>query len=295
MVAAVLEFTLLAGVMFGLFFALVGMGLNLIFGVMRVVNLAHGDFMMLGAFGAFWAYNLLGWNPLVTVPVQGLAFVLGGMALYYLLLPRLAALKDFEMISLVLFFGLSQVLEALAVMAFGNDPRSISRPVFGQAPVHFLGQTFPAAWPVNAAVSLVFILLVYLYLYRTRAGYATRAVMASRLEAAASGVNVDRISALAFGIGLVLASVAGMESLFMLGSVSPSFGSGITITAFAVIVLGGLGDPVGTLLGGLIYGIALMVMESYLSSWANILPYILLLATLLVRPGGILGKEARRV
>jgi len=290
-----LEFSLLAGILFGLFFGLVGLGLNLVFGVMRIVNLAHGDFMMLGAFGAFWAFNLWGWNPLVTVPVQGLAFVLAGMALYYFLVPRLAALKDFEMISLVLFFGLSQVVEALAVMAFGNNPRSIFQPVFGKQPVHFLGQTLPVVWVVGAGVSLVFIVLVYLYLYRTRTGYATRAVMASRDEAAASGVNVDRISALAFGVGLLLASVAGMLSLFMLGSVSPDFGGGITITAFAVVVLGGLGDPVGTVLGGLVYGIALMVMESYLSSWASILPYILLLATLLVRPGGILGKEVRHV
>ncbi len=290
-----LGFSLLAGVLFGLFFALVGLGLNLVFGVIRIVNLAHGNFMMLGAFGAFWAWQLLGWNPLITVPVQGVAFVLAGMAFYYLLVPRLVGLKDFDMISLVLFFGLSQVVEALGVIAFGNDPHSISQPVFGKAPVHLLGQTFPAAWAVSALLSLVLITLVYLYLYRTRAGSATRAVMASRQEAAASGVNVDLISALAFGIGLFLASVAGMLSLFMLGSVSANFGGGIIITAFAVVVLGGLGDPVGTVLGGLLYGIALMVMESYLSSWANVLPYVLLVATLLVRPGGILGKEVRHV
>jgi len=290
-----LGFSLLAGVLFGLFFGLVGLGLNVVFGVTRIVNLAHGNFMMLGAFGAFWAYSLLGWNPLITVPVQGIAFVLAGIALYYLLVPRLVGLKDFDMISLVLFFGLSQVIEALGVLAFGNDPHSISQPVFGKGPMHLLGQTFPVAWAVSALVSLVLIVLVYLYLYRTRAGYATRAVMASRQEAAASGVNVDLISALAFGIGLLLASVAGMLSLFMLGSVSASFGGGIIITAFAVVVLGGLGDPVGTVLGGLVYGIALMVMESFLPSWANVLPYVLLVGTLLARPGGILGREVRHV
>ncbi|MGA2763320.1 MAG: branched-chain amino acid ABC transporter permease [Spirochaetia bacterium] len=289
-----LGFSLLAGVLFGLFFGLVGLGLNLVFGVVRIVNLAHGNFMMLGAFGAFWAWQLLGWNPLITVPVQGVAFVLAGMAFYYLLVPRLVGMKDFDMISLVLFFGLSQVIEALGVIAFGNDPHSISQPVFGREPVHLLGQTFPAAWAMSALVSLVLMVLVYLYLYRTRAGSATRAVMASRQEAAASGVNVDLISALAFGIGLFLASVAGMLSLFMLGSVSANSGGGIIITAFAVVVLGGLGDPVGTVLGGLLYGVALMVMESYLSSWANVLPYVLLVTTLLARPGGILGKEVRR-
>ena len=138
-----LGFSLLAGVLFGLFFGLVGLGLNLVFGVTRIVNLAHGNFMMLGAFGAFWAWHLLGWNPLITVPVQGVAFVLAGMAFYYLLVPRLVGLKDFDMISLVLFFGLSQVIEALGVIVFGNDPHSISQPVFGKAPVHLLGQAFP--------------------------------------------------------------------------------------------------------------------------------------------------------
>ena len=290
-----LGFSLLAGILFGLFFGLVGLGLNLVFGVVRIVNLAHGNFMMLGAFGAFWAWKLLGWNPLVTVPVQGVAFVLAGIAIYYLLVPRLVNLKDFDMISLILFFGLSQVLEAVATIAFGNDPRSISQPVFGRKPLHLLGQTFPAAWAVCALVSLVVIVLVYLYLYRTRAGYATRAVMASRQEAAASGINVDLVSAIAFGIGLLVASVAGTLSLFMLGSVSANFGGDIVITAFVIVILGGLGDPVGTVLGGLIYGIALMVMESYLSSWANLLPYVLLVGTLLARPGGILGKEVRHV
>jgi len=290
-----LAFSLLAGVLFGLFFALVGLGLNLVFSVTRVVNLAHGNFMMLGAFGAFWAWRLLGWNPLVTVPVQGAVFVLAGFVLYYLVVPRLAGLKDFDMISLVLFFGLAQVLEALAVIAFGNDPRSIPAPVFGRAPVHFLGQTFPSAWAVSAAVSLVFIVLVYLYLYRTRAGRGTRAVMADRAEAATSGVDVDLVSALSFGIGLLLASAAGMLSLFMLGSISASSGGDIVITAFAVVVMGGLGNPAGTVLGGLLYGIALMLMESYLPSWANILPYALLVATLLSRPGGLLGREVRNV
>lgn len=288
-------YSLLAGILYGLFFGLVGLGLNLIFGVMRIVNLAHGDFMMLGAMGAFWVYRLLGWNPLITVPLLGIAFALAGLALYYLLVPRLATLKDFEMISLVLFFGLSQAIEALAVIAFGNNPRAIYQPVFGAKPVHFLGETFPVAWPVSALVSLVCIVLVCLYLYRTRVGYATRAVMASREEAAASGVNVDLMSAIAFGVGLILAAVAGMLSLFMLGSVSPNFGGSITITAFAIVVIGGLGDPVGTVIGGLIYGIALMIMQSYLPSWASVLPYVLLVATLLARPGGILGKEVRHV
>lgn len=290
-----LEFSLLAGLLYGLFFGLVGLGLNLVFGVMRIVNLAHGDFMMLGAFGTFFAFKLLGWNPLVALPALGVVFVFVGMGLYYLLVPRLVRLKDFEMISLVLFFGLSQVIEALAIMAFGNSPRALYQHLFGAKPVHLFGQTLPVDWVVSALVSLVFIVLVYLYLYRTRIGYATRAVMASRDEAAASGINVDLYSAVAFGVGLLLAAIAGMLSLFMLGSVSPNFGQDVTITAFAIVVLGGLGDPVGTVIGGMVFGLALMLMKSYLPSWANVLPYVLLVVTLLARPGGILGKEVRRV
>jgi len=304
-----LTYALLAGLLFGLYFSLIGLGLNLVFGVMRIVNLAHGDFLMLGAFLAFWLFNLFAINPVPAVAVAFALFLLAGVPLYYLLVPRLLAARDPEMLSFILFFGFSQVVEALATIAFGTSERSIPGGAMARAvgavaalfglsytpgPVEILGQSFPVAWVASGIASALAVLLIYLYLYRTRLGYLTRAVMVSREEAISTGIDVHRVSAIAFGIGIALAAIAGVFAPFMLGSITPAMGVDVTITSFAVIIIGSLGNPLGTVLGGLIYGVSYMFMQSYYSSWANLLPYLLLIAVLLARPSGLLGRQVRR-
>ncbi len=289
-----LAYSLLAGLVFGLYFSLVGLGLNLIFGVMRIVNLAHGDFLMLGALSAVSLFGLLGWNPIGTAFAALVAFGLVGFPLYYLLVPRLLRARDPEMLSLILFFGLSQVIEALATMAFGPGERSIPGRVLGAGPVVLMGQRLPVTWIVSAGVSAVAVLGVYVYLYRTRLGRLTRAVMVDRDEALATGIDVHRVSAVAFGVGIALAAIAGVFAPFMLGSATPAMGVELNIQSFAVIVVGSLGNPLGTVLGGVIYGVSLMFMQTYFSTWANLLPYMLLILILLARPSGLLGKQVRR-
>ena len=299
-----------AGLVFGLYFTLVGLGLNLIFGVMRIVNLAHGDFLMLGGFAAYFLFYLLGLHPLVAAVAVLVVFFLVGLPIYYVIVPRLLLARDSEMLSVILFFGLSQVIEAVTTIAFGTSERSIPGDQLGRAvaavagffagrkvdtgPVELLGQTFPASWVASGVASGCAVLLVYVYLYRTRLGYLTRAVMDNRDEAIATGINVHRVSAVAFGIGLGLAAAAGVFAPFMLGSITPAMGGEVTVTAFAVIVIGSLGNPLGTVLGGIVYGISYMFMQSFYSSWANLLPYVLLIAILLVRPSGLLGRRVRR-
>ena len=128
-----LTYTLLAGLLFGLYFTLIGLGLNLVFGVMRIVNLAHGDFLMLGAFLAFWLFSLFAINPVPTIPVAFIVFLLVGFPLYYLIVPRLLRAKDPEMLSFILFFGLSQVIQALATILWGTSERSIPGGQLGRA------------------------------------------------------------------------------------------------------------------------------------------------------------------
>ncbi len=289
-----LAHAILSGLVFGCYFTLVGLGLNLIFGVMRIVNLAHGDVVMLGAFAAFWLFALIGLHPLISSLIVLAIFALLGLPVYYLVVPRLLAARDSEMLSIILFFGVQQIIEAIATIAFGTSERSIPGRVLGSGPLHLLGQALPVAWVVSAAVSLLAVALVYLYLYRSRVGTLTRAVMVNRDEALASGIDVHRVSALAFGIGVALAGLAGVFSPFMLGSATPAMGGDVNLAAFAVIVIGSLGDPRGTMLGGLIYGVALMLMQTYMSAWANLLPNLLLIAVLLVRPTGLLGRQVRR-
>ena len=171
------------------------------------------------------------------------------------------------MLSFILFFGLSQVIEAVTTIAFGTSERSIPGDQLGSAvaavagffaghkvdagPVELFGQTFPASWVASGVASGCAVLLVYVYLYRTRLGYFTRAVMDNRDEAIATGINVHRVSAVAFGIGLGLAAAAGVFAPFMLGSITPAMGAEVTVTSFAVIVIGSLGNPLGTVLGGI--------------------------------------------
>jgi branched-chain amino acid transport system permease protein len=288
-----LGYTILAGLLFGLYFCLVGLGLNLVFGVMRIVNLAHGDFLMLGAFSAYWLFSLFSLNPIASAFLAFMGFSLIAWPLYYLLVPRLLAAKDPEMLSLILFFGLSQVIEALTIIAFGTSERSIPGQALGSGPIRLFSQNFPTAWIVSAVISGIAVLFIYFYLYYTRKGYLTRAVMAHREEAVASGINVNRVSAIAFGIGLGLAAVAGTFAPFIFGSITPAMGVDITITSFTVIVVGSLGNPLGTVLGGILYGLSLMFMQTYFSSWANLLPYLLLIFILLVRPSGLFGRKLR--
>jgi branched-chain amino acid transport system permease protein len=285
---------LCAGLVFGLYFTLVGLGLNLIFGVMRIVNLAHGDFIMLGGFAAYFLFYLLGLHPLVAALVVMVVFFLVGLPIYYITVPRLLLARDSEMLSVILFFGLSQVIEALTSIAFGTTERSIPGRILGTGPVIILGQRLPSAWVYGAAVSAVATAAVYLYLYRTRLGTLTRAVMVSRDEALATGIDVPRVSAIAFGIGIALAGIAGVFAPFMLGSVTPSIGTQINIAAFAVIVVGTLGNPLGTVVGGIIYGVSLMLMQTYLSSWAELLPNLMLIGVLMIRPEGLFGRKTRR-
>jgi branched-chain amino acid transport system permease protein len=303
-----LTYALVAGLLFGLYFSLVGMGLNLVFGVMRIVNLAHGDFLMLGAFIAVGVATLIGLDPLFAVPLAFVIFLVVGFGLYWLLVPRLQASVNPEMLSIILFFGLSQVIEAVTVIAFGTSEHSIDSNQLGailaplrirlfggdaDGPFEIFGQSFPMAWATSAAVSLIAIAFVYIYLYRTRLGTLTRAVMSRREEAFATGINVDRVSAAAFGIGLGLAAVAGVFAPFMFGSVTPAFGEDATVSSFAVVVLGSLGNPLGTALGGVVYGVSYMLVQTYLSSWADLLPYVLLIVILLFRPSGLLGRRVR--
>ena len=286
-------YTIIAGIMYGIFFGLVGVGLNIIFGVLQMINLAHGDFIMLGSFLAYWLFELMGINPLLVIPIAIAVFFIIGMPLYYAFVPRLLKSKDPEMLSFILFFGLSQVIEALVIFSFGNNQRSIPSNVFGTSAFSVFGEQFPISWLVTTLVALAAFGFVYWYFRHTRMGYATRAIMANRDEALISGIDVNKISAIAFCLGLASASIAGIFSFFMIGASYPSMGPELTTVSFAIIVLGTLGSPLGTIIGGLIYGIAIMLMQTYASSWANILPYVLLIAVMLFKPEGLIGKAAR--
>ncbi len=289
------EYSIIAGVLLGVFYAFLSMGLNLIFGVQKIINLAHGDMVMLGGFAAWELYYTYHVNPILSVLIVIPFTVVLGLGLYYLLIPRLSGAADMETLSLVLFFGGSQAAEALTTLGLGNNQRNLPVNSIPSHPIHILGQAFSAEGWVAAGVSLPLLALFFLYLYGTPLGRQTRAVMADANEAAAVGIDAGRVSAISFGIGLALAASSGVMAIFVLGGVSPSEGPGITVIAFAIVVFGSLGNPLGTLLGGVLFGIAYEVAQVYATSWSDLVPFVLVLGVMLLKPQGLLGKRTRVV
>lgn len=287
------EYALVGGILYGIFFSLIAIGLNLVFGVMRMINLAHGQFVVLGGLGASVLAEQWHLNPLFGIPLAIVGAIVIGYPLYYAVVPRLQKSRDPEMLSFILFFGVAQILDALSIMVLGPDQRSLPGDALGGGSISVLGQAFPDSWWVAALVSVLAIVGLYLYFARTKLGYATRAIMADRDEARATGINVNGVSALAFVIGLALAGIAGVFVPYLLGSVAPSDGNSFTTTSFAVVIIGSLGNPLGTVVGGLVFGLGTMLMQTYYSSWSNLVPYVLLVVIVLIRPSGLLGKAVR--
>ena len=288
-----IEYALVGGILYGIFFSLIGIGLNLVFGVMRIINLAHGQFVMLGGFGAFVLVRYAHLNPLAGIPLAIIGAMVIGWPLYYAVVPRLQASRDPEMLSFILFFGIAQMIEAITGLAFGANQRSLPGSALGSGNIAVIGQSFPDSWWVADLVSLLAIGGLYLYFSRTKLGYATRAIMANREEARATGIDVDRVSVIAFVMGLALAGIAGVFVPYMLGSVSPDIGATLTTTSFAIVIIGSLGNPLGTVIGGLVFGLGTMLMQTFYASWSNLVPYALLMVIVLIRPSGLLGKAAR--
>jgi branched-chain amino acid transport system permease protein len=282
------------GIILGAIYGLIGLGLNVIFGVLRVVNFAHGEFLVLGAYFAFLALHVLGVNPFVAIPLVFLIFFAIGYLLYFVLIPRLSRSDDPETASLLVMFGVSIMLGAAMLLAFEADARSLNysiEPVFLK-----LGPILiPTIRLISLGVVLVLVALLAFFLYRTTVGKALRAITMNRDAVQIVGINASLLSAVAFGIGIALAGVAGVLVAMIFPAFSPFSGSDYTLIGFIVIVLGGLGHPVGALLGALLFGVTEQVSAVYFSqSIALIIGFALLVLTIFIRPEGILGRRPTR-
>lgn len=288
-----LEFALIGGVLTGMYYGFLAVGLNLIFSVLRFVNLAHGAFVVLGSYLTWEIASTWHWNPLIAGLVAFPPSLLLGVVLFYLVSPTLARSADSEMLSLILFFGISQALEAITTVVFTSNRRALGNSTLGSSSVGIFGQRYPFYWVIGAAVAVPVFVGLYLYLYRSRVGLATRAVMSSPSDAASVGINVRRVSAICLGIGLFLAVAAGSLSIFIRSGTDPAQGVALTTFAFTVIVIGGLGNPISALAGGVVLGCTYSLAQAYTPSWSGVIPYALLLAVMLVRPRGIFGGQVR--
>ena len=276
----------ITGLLLGGIFALVSVGLSLQYGVARVLNVAHGEFIMVGAFITF---GLLGSvNPLVSVVITGPAAFIVGFILHKTLFRRLwdtsPSLDVFEGKSMLASFGLLYVVQNLARVIWGSDVKSYN----------FLNSTVTAAQiPLNRLVALAFVVVLggafYYFLARTRLGKAIRASAQSPTTAELMGVNIRNVLAICFGLGLALAAIAG-SLLSTLFAIQTSIGLGYTVIALVVVVLGGLGSITGAMIGGIILGLVSSTVTFFQPSLTMIAYYVIFIVLLLARPKGIMGK-----
>ena len=273
-----------SGILAGGLYALVALGLALIFGVMRVINIAHGPMLMLGAYATFFLYSRFDINPFLTVPLSMAALFVLGMVLQRTLVFRVVDAP--ELSSLLLTFGISIALVNLAQLAFTSDLRAVEY-ITGAWLVGGLALSKPRviAFAFAAGVTA----LAFVFLKRTRLGKAIRATSQSREVAMVCGVDVGRIHMLTFGLASALAA-AGGSLLAVIVAIQPEMGQVWTFKSFLVIVLGGAGNYPGALLGGMLLGLVEQLASLFLTTQlSEVVAYVLLVLVLLVRPTGLLG------
>ncbi len=287
---SLLALQLFNGLVSGAFYALLSLGLSVIFGMMRIVNFAHGAMYMLGAFAAYLAAQYLHlpfWAALVVAP---LAVGLLGMTFERLLIRRLTVLDP--LYNLLLTFGLTLVIEEGMKQFFGMQGTPYSVPAQLQGAVN-LGVTFYPTYRLFIIVfSALVCLLVWLAIERTPLGAKIRAATENPALVQAFGINTSRLATLTFGFGVALAALAGVLAA-PTTNVSPAMGSDIIITTFAVVVIGGMGSIGGSIVTGFIVGLVSAVLAMVYPPVANTGVFILMALVLLVRPAGLFGVVER--
>ena len=282
------------GLIVGGIYALVGVSLTLLYGVLRVVNFAHGEFVIAGSFFAFVLYSVLHIPPLLALPLAAVAFFAAGWLLYYVLIPRLSLSDDPELMSFLMFYGVSIAAAALMLLLFEADSRTID---FTFTPVSVqVGPIYiSTARIVALAITIVISIALALFLFRTLPGKALRAAIMNREAIQIMGVDIVRLSAFAFALAASLAGVTGVLVALVFPAFNPFSGAEYTIIAFIVVVLGGLGNPVGALLAGVVFGLAEQMATVFLpQALAQIVGFVILVGTIFLRPSGLLGTRFRR-
>ena len=286
---------LIQGVVLGAVYGMATMGLSLIFGVLKVVNVGHGAFIMVGAFSALWLFDVVGLNPIIAIPF---AFALGlalGLFFYYTTIKRL--IRAPELATLLATFSIGVLLQETVKLIFGSEFRGYNW-VVGKVD---LGVTVLPISKLYACVgSALIALLLYFWFKRTRAGTATRSVVEDSEGARVCGVNVGGVYAWSFALGIGLTVASGvLLTMFIPVGINPYMGGVYTLKAFVIAVLGGLASPYGAFFAGLIFGLiengsyTLFALLPGVEPFAltRFFSFVLLLIILLIKPTGLLSTK----
>ncbi len=274
------------GLLLGFVYGIAAMGLSLIWGVMDVINLSHGPVIALGMFGIYLAFNELSLNPYLTLPLVAVGGLLMGILIYTIAVHRV--LDAPHLSTLLATFAVNMIIIGIGTAAFTTSPRNVD---FTLGSV-VLGPINVSWTRVTAALATVLVTaLLYLFLYRTRPGKSIRAVANNRSAAELMGIPTSRVLALSFGLGTMLAAIAGglIATFFPFTILA---GGRYELKSFVICVLGGLGNPLGALIGGLLLGALEGVIPTFTeTTWVPVLEFGLFVLILLVRPAGLLGSE----
>ncbi len=280
-----------SGLIAGGIYAIVALGLNLQYGLMRILNIAHGEFLMVGAYLTWMVQTSFGVSPLLMIPVSFFALMALGVAVHWLCFRRLTAtspnLDIFEARGLMVSFGLMFLVQNFVSFVWGGDLRGYD---YLTDPVKFGDAQFTGNKLLVFGLALLFSSALIVLLRMTLLGKGVRALMQSPIGAQLVGIDTKRLHPLMFGIGLGLSGLAGCL-LSMAYTISPSMGEPYTVTALIVITLGGFGSMSGALAGGLLLGvIEALGMHFSNPSLKALLSYSVFIAVLLLRPKGLFAK-----
>ncbi|HYA87376.1 MAG TPA: branched-chain amino acid ABC transporter permease [Nitrospirota bacterium] len=280
--------SLISGILIGGVYALIGIGLTIIFGVMRIINFAHGDLLMLGMYATYFLFSLLHIDPFVSIVIIIPLMFLFGAFLQTVFINR--ALNALPQNQILLTIGMGLVMSNSIMLAFTSDYRILST-TYSSSSVTVMGISISEPLVYSFIVTAAITAVLYWFLYRTDMGQAVRATAQDREAAQLMGINVKRMSVLAFGIGTALAGTAG-ALISPTYYIFPQVGSVFTLKAFVITVLGGMGSIFGAMLGGVLIGVAESVGGVYLGSgWKDVIVFVLFLLVLLFKPSGLLGTS----
>ena len=282
---------LILGVMLGGVFALMASGLTLIFGVMRIVNLAHPIMIIWGAFVAYWLFKLYGLDPILAMPIAAAFMFVVGLILYKLVYAREAASAKYSELTVLLTFAVALVMDGFISTLFSNTQR-VTSPSYATDAI-LIGPLFiPTAQLYAGIVSIVLIGALFLFLRYSRTGYAIRATTQNRVAAQLLGVNVAFISLLTFAIGSALAGASGALVSFVFSFFPSKHWEWIAVL-MSLVVLGGMGKLVGTIVGAFVLSIIAAFVGTYAgATWSTLTFFIALFVILLVRPQGLFGDAS---
>ncbi|BDG07215.1 branched-chain amino acid ABC transporter permease [Anaeromyxobacter paludicola] len=280
--------SLISGVLVGGVYALIGIGLTIIFGVMRVINFAHGDLLMVGMYLTFFAFTLLGIDPFLSVLLVMPAMFLLGAVLQRVFINRV--LDALPQNQILLTIGLGLVMSNTAMLLFTSDYKILTTS-YSSGAFQLLGLSISKPLGISFAITAALTAALYWFLIRTDTGQAIRATAQDREAAQLMGVNVRRMSVIATGLGAALAGTAG-ALISPTYYIYPQVGGAFTLKAFVIVVLGGMGSVIGATLGGIVIGATESLAAVYISSGLKeLVVYVLFLLVLLFKPAGLLGKS----